>query len=177
MDTSRYLDDKVVFAANSILKKQFPEVHGFEDTLYINTPQYRTRAYPTAANIFYVGNRHHKISSVYAEMNNINYYESLDPGSEPNSHVLKQFREAYKLTSGTFYVRSQMCQQQHNVDCVVYSVANVWSVCSGLDPSRISFNENTLRMELLMSFMKQVISFSYQNITSRGVAIVYEYSI
>ena len=173
---SRYIDDIVIHAVNKLLQQVFPTIGGFEDTLYINVPTCRKKASPVAANIFYVGDRRHYVASVYASDNEIYYYDSLNPGSRPRPKVIRQFEEAYNIKSGGYQVKSYICQKQGNVDCAVYSMANIWCVLKGYNPSRVLLTENGLRKELLQSLISGHISFSCNKCNDRGNPIVYTYT-
>ena len=125
----------------------------------------------------YVGDRRHDVASIYVGENIINYYDSLNPGSKPWAYVVKQFHEAYRLRPGTLRVQSIKCQQQDNVDCIVFSVANIWAFFMGLDPSRIVFDRTELRSELFKSFKQRKLSFSYNNCKYRGEDNIFEFPI
>ena len=47
-DNNQYVDDTVMQAANILLKKSFTQIAGFEDTLFQQRPQLRTRNHPTS---------------------------------------------------------------------------------------------------------------------------------
>ena len=84
---------------------------------------------------------------------------SLNPGSKPGACVVKLFHEAYRLRPGTLRVRSINCQQQDNVDCIVFSIANIWAFFKGLDPSQIVFDCTEHRSELFKSFKRRKFFF------------------
>ena len=103
---------------------------------------------------------------MYTSKNSINFYDSLSPGSRPGNLVLRQCCEAYDI-------HSVRCQKQGNVDCAVYSIANVWCVLKGLDQSELRFTEKGLRLELMRSLVKGQVSFKFEKCKRRGDAMVY----
>ena len=110
---------------------------------------------------------------MYTSKNSINFYDSLSPGSRPGNLVLRQCRETYDLEAGSYRIHSVRCQKQGNVDCAVYSIANVWCVLKGLDQSELRFTEKGLRLELMRSLVKGQVSFKFEKCKRRGDAMVY----
>ena len=104
VDTTRYVDDTVIEAANILLRVAFNAVYGFEDTLFQQKPQLRTKHHPTAVNIFHGGIHEHFVSTVYIETNNILYMDTLTPGGKPPVAIVKQMRESYDLKPVFFFL-------------------------------------------------------------------------
>ena len=75
------------------------------------------------------------------------------------------------------HVRSIKCQQQDNVDCIVFSIANIWAFFKGLDRSQIVFDRTEHRFELFKSFKQRKLFFSYTNRKYRGKENVFEFPI
>ena len=167
----------MIQAANILFAKEFPSIQGLEDTLYIDLPNCRGKRRPVAANIFFVGSRHHYVAGIYAAPNKIHYYDSLKPGSRPAQKVLEQFLLAFDIKKGEFQSLSFYCQKQNNVDCVVYSTANIWYTLKGLNPSSITFTEDKLRHDLLKSFAKGILFFPYKKCAQRRNPKIYKYKL
>ena len=76
-NTNLYVDDTIIEAANILLRESFKEVRGFEDTLFRQKPQLRTRYHPTAANIFHMGKVGHFVCTIYTSPNRVVYIWTL----------------------------------------------------------------------------------------------------
>ena len=176
-NTRRYLDDTIIQAANVLLKEMFPLCEGFEDTLFEQKQSLRNRAHPLSANIFHLGRVQHFVATIYTERNIILYMDSLKPGGKPCDVVVKQMKEAYVLQEGEFLVYSVYVQKQRNVDCGVFSVANIWNVLKDGDPRSTSFYQDRIRAQLYESFKRDKLYFDRRKCKSRQLAQKYVFRL
>ena len=177
MDTGRYVDDTIIQAANILFKESFPAVAGFEDTLYRQRPQLRTRYHPTAANIYHLGKSEHFVATIYVAPNNILFLDSLHPGGKPSESVIKQLKRSYIFTRQTIIVDSIFVQKQTGVDCGAFSVANIWAVLSGMELRTTQFCEDNIRSELYTSFKKGKLFFNTTTCKRRKRSKSYRFKI
>ena len=115
------------------------------------------------------------MSTIYAERNILLYMDSLKPGGVPEDVVVRQIREAYVLEEGKFEIHSVYVQKQRNVDCGVYSIANIWNVLSNGDPRSTSFLESSIRKQLYESFKQGKLHFDRRKCKARRLPRKYIY--
>ena len=176
-NTNLYVDDTVIQAANILLKDTFPAVRGFEDTLFQQKPQLRSKWHPTAANIFHLGSAKHYVVTVYASPNVVVYMDSLKPGGKPCDAVIKQVKDSYMLSGDSFVVKSLHVQKQTHVDCGPFSVGNMWAFVKGEAPETLQFREDRIRSELYTSFKTLKLRFSFRKCKPRRAPKLYYYKL
>ena len=127
--------------------------------MFSQKPSLRNKVHPTAANIFHMNTTNHFVATIYSSPNQVEYMDSLKPGSIPSEEIMKQIKEAYIISPGELVVKSHFVQRQSNVDCGAFSVANLWNVLRNGDPRCTFFFQSSLRSELYRSFQNGVLTF------------------
>ena len=156
-----------------MLKESFPAVAGFEDTLFQQRPQLRSRQHPTAANIYYRGTSEHYVATVYVAPNKVVFMDSLNPGNKPCEPIVKQIKDSYNLAPPAFTIESIFVQKQTGVDCGAFSIANLWCFLQGMKLSTTSFCEDAIRAELYKSFKQRKLHFRSSRCKHRHASISY----
>ena len=102
-------------------------------------------------------NRNHwiTISSVGAEPNSINVYDSLN--CYFNDKALRSFAYmARNFIDGSVLMvaRKAVQQQRGGNDCGPMAIAFAYTLCSGGDPSKVRYSQKILRQEIVRSFVE-----------------------
>ena len=74
-------------AANVLLREAFPDVKGFEETLFRQKPSLRNKSKCVSANIFHHSNPEHFVATVYKTNNIVDFMDFLIPGGKPCDEV------------------------------------------------------------------------------------------
>lgn len=151
-----------MLAVSTILKKQFPNINGLQDTT--NTPffvdeknvwntekQFKSQQAP-CTQIHFDGNNHWTMSFA-TDANAIFYIDSLsDNLKELKSNIKIQLSQIYRSKSKTLHVKIPRVQQQPNShDCGLFAIANVVEFCYSPNSfnSRTFFSVSKMRQHLI----------------------------
>lgn len=145
-----WLNDRIVDAAQTLLRKQYPVAEGLDTTLFAQRPcGYDSLGY-NAVQIHFDENRNHWFTSSTFRMR----IEVADSMSLPKltESAQKQLKSRYKCLAkdGCLEVYLINCDQQPNVnDCGLYSIANATEFLSE-DGNPMSIYDNTrMRQHLI----------------------------
>ena len=142
-----WLDDTIITAAQYLLHKQFPHVGGFQ----MPTLGARFAMEPQAeefVQILCIRNNHWIcVSTVGCEPSIINVYDSLHGCID--THTRKLVADLMQSQHKQIEVRYADVQWQSGPnDCGLFSLAFATSICFGVDPTTIAFEQRLLRSHL-----------------------------
>ena len=80
-------------------------------------------------------------------------------------------------SSREFIVHSVYVQKQRNVDCGVFSVANIWNILKKCDPRSTNFDQDRMRAQLFESFKRGKLFFDRRKGRSRRRAKKYLFRV
>ena len=149
------LSDSEINFAQDLLKEQFNKLNGLQSTLLqgnqLNLTENETR---NKVQIIHCYSRHHWIvaSTVGCALNQVKIYDSLfsycDMETETVVSNLFQWSKPIKLVVNVS--RSQ--KQKGTADCGLFAIANATAIAHGKNPSKLKFNQESMRVHLIDCF-------------------------
>ena len=147
-----WLTDHIIGAAQSVLRNQFPQANGLENTTL--GPIYNFSVQKGEfAQILHTGSHHWILVSNIgcSNQSEVKLYDSLFRGRIP-IFVKKQIASLLHEESRSFKIIVPGVQRQNNYDdCGVFAVAFLVSILHGLNPSDLTFDSAAMRRHLLDS--------------------------
>ena len=147
----RMLSDKHVFAAQKLLREQFPDIGGFQDPCLAQT-EFQP-CVQEGVQIHHTRGNHWCVSSSLG--GRVIIFDSIYYEIEPD--LQKQLNEIYtnfaKEENGN--VLSEMPyipKQKGSKDCALFCIAIAYELCSGNDVQKVEFDQDKLRSHLQNCF-------------------------
>lgn len=154
-----WLSDTHIDKAQTILKKQFPLIDGFQDTLLgeLHGSHGFQAVHGPAVQIIFDRARRHWIvaTNIYG---NVTVFDSLFTTLDPQ--VKLSLRDIFRLSSegNRLQIRVTRIQEQIGADdCGVFAICIAVLLCLGLEP-RITLNQNELRSYVEEAFRNEHFS-------------------
>lgn len=177
------LSDKHMFAVNTILRRQFPNINGIQDTkntpffveekhLWNTSKHFKPQISPSVQ-IHFDGINHWTTSfSTTKDSEFVYYIDSLGANvKDLRNNVKIQLSQIYKSSSTVLQVKIPRVQQQPNsYDCGLFAIANAVEFCLAPDSfnTRVNFEVSKMRQHLIECLEKGVISrFPVEKATGR----------
>ena len=152
IESGEMLDDRVILAAQNILKSQFPEIHGLQPSVLSQGDiTFETCPNNMVQILFKGGNKCGHwltISTLNLKPGYVNVYDSLN--LELDIDVTKQICTILRQESMYVTANKVPIQQQHgNEDCGLFAIATAVALCHGYEPNKIMFRQDRLRSHLV----------------------------
>lgn len=152
IETGQMLDDRVILAAQNILKRQFPEVNGFQPSVLSQGDITFEACQNNMVQILFKGSSKcgHwlTISTLNLKPGYVNVYDSLN--LDLDLDVTNQICTILRQESTYVTANKVPMQQQHgNEDCGLFAVATAVALCCGHEPNKILFRQDLLRNHLI----------------------------
>ncbi|XP_019861172.1 PREDICTED: uncharacterized protein LOC109589556 [Amphimedon queenslandica] len=145
------LQDTIINAAQSILKKQFPFKGGFQSTL---NGQRQRKLFDTlpfdshSIQILHTGNYHW--ICVEIAQKEVKVMDSLGESLDLNDHTLIQIASLVKSEMTSIIIQQVSTQQQLGVrDCGLFAIAYSLEICLGSRTLHQRFDQNRMRHHLI----------------------------
>ena len=148
----RRLDDNVINQSQKLLKKQFPNIGGWQDTLLCQTSF--SAVTDESVQIHHTGKNHWVCST--SINGHLRVYDSSSSKNITSSMEI-QLAECYQTlaTDRTLAVELPPAQtQQGGVDCGLFAIAFAYELANGNDPSDVSFDQGKMRQHLVQCLEK-----------------------
>ena len=148
------LNDEHIFAAQKLLKKQFPMIQGFQDTVLAQTKSFKS--FPcNSIVIHHTGNCHWITSSSVGGI--VTVYDSLFTNITKSTQ--NQLVMCYHKPGGSHLMKIELPQvqtQKGTKDCGLFAIAFSYEIASGnTNVCSVRFNQRKMRDHLIKSFEKQ----------------------
>ena len=142
------LGDIEINAAQVILKNQFPDIQGMQDTLLGTNLMFRIQS-QEMLQILHDGSLHWLlISTLGCSDRVVKIYDSMKT-EMPTLHVQKQIASIRSCSKNTVMCQYQSCQQQvGGIDCGLFAIAFAVDICMGQNVASISYNQSAMRQHL-----------------------------
>ena len=144
------LTDKHIFAAQQLLKKQFPSNNGFRDTVTLSASSIPEPV--PYIQILHVNGNHWLTITATNPKGPVDVFDSLNPTklSESILQVIKKYH------GNTCIVKLLNIQKQQGFkDCGLFAIANATSICYGDDPTALVYEQHEMRQHLLNCLEKE----------------------
>lgn len=157
------LSDVSIQTAQSLIKKQFPQLNGLQPTVYQQQIQQgrpnessmdQNCTHSQLQIIHCHGNHWITASNVGCLEGNVNIYDSLYDSVDETTRLIVS-----SLFSGFLRCVSKPLQKQKGVtDCGLYAIAVSTAIAYGKDPSELKFKQEAMREHLLKCFKNEFIT-------------------
>ena len=114
----------------------------------------------------------HYVAAALITSNVILYADSLKPVSKPKVQVIAQMEASFQLKK-KYTIRSLLGQRQRLSDWLPFATANLDNIMPGCDISKVQFQTELMRPNLVKSLINEELSFPKQVIQSRESAKMY----
>ena len=156
LESSNWLDDKLMHAAQQLLQQQHPHVRGLQDTI-----QQLTHTFDVHTGEFVqclcLGSVHWiTVSTIGCLPSVVHVYESMNM---PLSSSVKKIMAELMHTEGRQIVFEHMNvqQQKGSSDCGLFAIANATTLCHGENPVTFEYNQKAMRAHLLKAIELKVL--------------------
>ena len=149
--TSSFLNDNHINAAQRILKNQFPEASGLQDTLLQQNSSFDVLKGPF---VQIIHTHNHWITVARSDNDQVKIYDSLRqaPSNDTMETVAKLIMSDHDDIEFTV-MHTQL--QGENPDCGAFAVAFATSLLFGEDPTQLEYDETTVRDHLRQCLTNQ----------------------
>jgi hypothetical protein len=146
IEKDKRLDDNIINEAQKILRKQFPMVEGWQDTLLAQTSF--STAVEESIQIHFTGQNHWVCSTSIGGY--IRVYDSAG-STQLTSSMEVQLTDCYKslISANKLEVELPPVQVQSGaVDCGLFAIAFAYDLAAGNDPSNVHYDQCKMREHL-----------------------------
>ena len=169
----RLLTDRHISAAQLLLKRQHPQIHGLEPPVLQLTRTFSVHKSEPFIQILNVsGNHWITVSTVECPTGTIRVYDSLNLSLTTSLKRLVADLMMYsgsKITIEHIHIQYQMGSS----DCGLFAIATATALTHGLDPNRLQFSQKLMRDHLRESFERQALAiFPLKEIAARSPTVV-----
>jgi len=158
VESGDWLNDHVVNAAQRIVSAEFPLVEGLKDTVLLANGLYDTPLAGEGMQVHHLGNHWVLSSSIGGD---VKVYDSLNTNmSTALRHQLVQvYRQHATGLDGAINIITACVQQQRGTnDCGLFSIANMFSLALGIDPSTVIFHQSSMRDNLAQCLVNEEVA-------------------
>ena len=132
----RLLTDNHMLKANTIFKKEYPDVDGFQDTLLQQNFSWAVPSSEFVQVLHVNGNHWITISNIGISDNSVNVYDSLYNGiTQTTKELISKYVHKDRIKLNIINVQ----QQENDSDCGVFAIAFAKCLLEGKDPSLYDF--------------------------------------
>ena len=153
-----WLNDRVINAAQWLLKQQHPNISGFQATTLQLTRTFEIQGEREFVQIFNVnGNHWIAVSTVQCPAGVVKVYDSMHLGL-PSSlkSVIADILHTTKKSLTIEYANVQL--QRGGCDCGLLAIPNVTAICNGEDPALLQIDQDQTRQHLLTCLEDNLIA-------------------
>ena len=146
---SLWLDDELINAAQSLLKKQHPLISGLQPPA-LSSQLAMVPPDSEFVQVVNVCNNHWlALSTVGCKQSTIKVFDSLQGGGLPK-HTMKLVADLMQCQDKQITLEFVDVQEQRgSSDCGLFAIAFITSVCCGVDPATLNYNQKAMRQHLL----------------------------
>ena len=141
-----WLVDRHINVASVLMKEEFPNQQGLQNTLFLqHFDQYGSGISQFVQIIHVNGNHWLCVSNKFSPEGTVDVYD-CSPGNGISPSFQHQVAVILNCQSSNFTIRQVEVQRQiGNADCGLFFIAFAFSLCCGLDPHNIHFNQSSMR--------------------------------
>ena len=154
----RWLSSRHISAVHTLLKKQYPEQNGLQDTLQLSNKFNWVSNTKNFVQIVHISQNHWVcVSNRLTPDGVVEVYDSIP--ATCNNTLTGQIAAIMKCSSQQFTVRWVEVQlQSGRDDCGLFAVAFAEGLCTGQDPHVLNFNQSKMRHHLQLCLERGEIS-------------------
>ena len=148
-----------ISAAQCLLKRDFPQQKGLQDTIYLREKLVWSSSPSSFVQIINVGGYHWACLSnkLSPDSDTIQLYDSLL--TTPGTTIIEQACTILKCETPSFKIQVMNVQLQSSSDsCGLYAIAMAHDLCAGKDPCCMSYDECLMRGHLEQCYDSEKLS-------------------
>ena len=159
IQNDRLLNDRVVDAAQQIIKEQFPDINGFQPTVFKQNLKHFKMSHDNTVPTLHRGDRNQ--DTVSCKEGSVNWYDSMYTELDIDRKlqvcsILKYDGKPIKFN------KVPVQTQQGAVGCGFNDIAFATAICNGNSPQKLVFNQEQMRQHLIESIEnKNFTNFSF----------------
>lgn len=154
-----WLSANHISAAQQLLKRDFPQQEGLQDTHYLLEKMVWSSSPSSFVQIIHVGGYHWACLSnkLSPDSNTIQLYDSLL--STPGTSIIEQACTILRCDLPSFKIQVMNVKLQSSSDsCGLYAIAMARDLCAGRDPCFIAYIEPLMRSHLEQCYESEKLS-------------------
>jgi len=157
LETSEWLDDEVITAAQHLLKDQYPAVGSLQTPTLASKLALEPQT-SEFVQILNLNNNHWiTVSTVGCQPGHINVYDSLH--MTLSEHIKKVLADLLRRQDRTITINHCNVQwQSGSSDCGLFAIAFATAICSGHDPATRVFDQSQMRQHMITCFNNRKIT-------------------
>jgi hypothetical protein len=146
-----WLNDRIIAAGQKLLQAEFPHLQGFKDPLMVAALRCQLKG-TTFVQIIYNGNNHWlTVTNTNSIAGTVKVYDSLQ--MLPTFDVKQQVAALSATSQKSLVIQVMNVEKQWGgSDCGLLSLAYTTSICYGIDPVNVAYEQKALRRHLLGCF-------------------------
>ena len=155
----KWLSDKHIVAAQTLLKQQFSHIGGLQPPIFNENNSWDIMRME-GVQILNDSNIHWLcISTMGCSTDVVDIYDSIKTKSKkPSSHIKEQVAAILHSPADSITLRTIESQEQHNgSDCGVYAIATAVSLCNGIPPIHVVWDQTKMREHLFNCFENRLL--------------------
>ena len=158
IESGEWLTDTILNASQNLVAEEFPLLYGLRDTVLLANGLYDTPVAGEGMQVHHLGNHWVLSSSIGGK---IMVYDSLS--TNMSSGLRHQIIEVYRPYAAGLYGAIDVTlacvqQQRGSNDCGLYTIANMFSLALGTDPSTVHFHQADMRQHLVECLERQEVN-------------------
>ena len=158
LSSGEWLNDQLIQAAMTLLRKQFPDQNGLQSTQILARNLQWLSSNTDFVQISYISQSHWVCASnIFSSPEVCDLYDSMPPVY--SSTLTSQVAAIMKCQSPCFKLRHIDVQHQSGgQDCGLFAIAFMYALCAGKDPHLCYFDQSQMRSHLHSCLQNQTMS-------------------
>ena len=168
---SLWLDDIIVNHAQQLLRQEFPQQRGLQNTLFSQGCKF-SASRTNSIQIHHIGRRNHWVTTSSNETGDVTLYDSLRHGSDLANDLKQQVACMYKTDEPQTTVSVAIVQQQKGgSDCGIFLVAFAFDLAQGREPQYVNYIQSEMRKHLKTCIQQGTLTTFPRNFPSKQVTV------
>ncbi len=171
--SSEWLNDRVIFAAEELLKQQHPHISGLQNPILQLTGSFEIMKKPFVQILNHAGNHWITISTIDCEPGSVFIFDSM------NSLLTKELQmvvaDLLHLQDHQHIVLKHVKMQYQigSNDCGLFAIASACALCNEFNPAKMKFEQSIMRQHLLKAFQdKELTPFPHKKSRQQAISII-----
>ena len=137
------MNDKIINASQQLLRKQYPQIGGLQNTLLGQNLSFSVER-AEFVQVLHASSHWLCISTIDCKMGEVKIFDSLYT-SVPAKVVRQIAALIHSETPELRLLFLDIAQQRGSSECGLYAIANATSLCAGIDPTTAEFIQDEMR--------------------------------
>lgn len=158
LENGCWLNDKHINAAQALLRAQHPHVSSMQNTLLQQNDGFDVQRNKVFVQCLILRNNHWiTVSNIGCPPDTIKVFDSLNLSL--SSSIKRTIASLVHTNNSSYFLEyADMQYQSGGNDCGLFALATACALCHGQDPSKLEFEQKSMRSHLLSAFDKKNLS-------------------